>query len=75
MRIALVSAHYPPNFVSGGTLVPQRIAEGLARRGHRISVFAGSMDDGHRDLTVLPTLGGPGLQRPSPDPVTSAFNA
>ncbi|MDQ1377403.1 MAG: hypothetical protein QOE15_1576, partial [Acidimicrobiaceae bacterium] len=23
MRIVVVSAHYPPNFVSGGTLVPQ----------------------------------------------------
>ncbi|MGS0687140.1 glycosyltransferase [Nakamurella sp. GG22] len=64
MRIALVSAHYPPNFVSGGTLVPQRIAEGLARRGHRVSVFAGSMDDGHRDLTVRQelTAGGVAIQ-------------
>jgi len=52
VRIALVSAHYPPNFVSGGTLVPQRIAEGLARRGHQVGVFAGSMDDGRPDLTV-----------------------
>lgn len=51
MHIALVSAHYPPNFVSGGTLVPQRIAEGLAARGHRVSVFAGSYQDGRPDLT------------------------
>ena len=52
MHIALVSAHYPPNFVSGGTLVPQRIADGFAARGHRVSVFAGSLDDGEPDLTV-----------------------
>ncbi|MBM9467707.1 glycosyltransferase [Nakamurella leprariae] len=52
MRIAVVSAHFPPNFVSGGTLVPQRIAEGLAGRGHEVLVYAGSVDDGHPDLTV-----------------------
>ena len=52
MHIALVSAHYPPNFVSGGTLVPHRIAEGFARRGHRVSVFAGSFEDGQPDLSV-----------------------
>lgn len=51
MHIALVSAHYPPNFVSGGTLVPHRIAEGFAARGHRVSVFAGSYQDGRPDLT------------------------
>lgn len=61
MRIALVSAHYPPNFVSGGTLVPQRIAEGLARRGHRVSVFAGSTEDGQRDLTVRQELTADGV--------------
>jgi len=27
VRIATVTAHYPPNFISGGTLVPHRIAE------------------------------------------------
>src|SRR5437763_58442 len=26
MRIVVVSAHFPPNFVSGGTLAPQRQA-------------------------------------------------
>jgi glycosyltransferase involved in cell wall biosynthesis len=44
MRIAIVSAHYPPNFVSGGTLVPQRIAETLAARGHEVYVFAGEVE-------------------------------
>ena len=61
MRIALVSAHYPPNFVSGGTLVPQRIADGFARRGHQVSVFAGSIDDGQPDLTVRREVTGSGV--------------
>ena len=37
MRITFVSAHYPPNFVSGGTLQPQRLARGLRDRGHDVS--------------------------------------
>lgn len=45
-RVAIVSAHYPPNFVSGGTLVPQRTAHGLARRGWDVGVFAGWLGEG-----------------------------
>ena len=45
MKIAIVSAHYPPNFVSGGTLVPQRLARGFAARGHDVAVFAGWLGD------------------------------
>jgi glycosyltransferase involved in cell wall biosynthesis len=45
MRILTVSAHYPPNFVSGGTLQPQRISQGLRRRGHDVSVYAGWIGD------------------------------
>lgn len=45
MRIVVVSAHYPPNFVSGGTLQPQRLARGLRDRGHDVSVFAGWLGD------------------------------
>ncbi len=41
MRIVVVSAHFPPNFVSGGTLQPQRLAQGLRGRGHEVSVYAG----------------------------------
>ena len=44
MRITVVSAHYPPNFVSGGTLQPQRLARGLLQRGHDVRVFAGHLD-------------------------------
>lgn len=43
MRILQVSAHYPPDFVSGGTLIPQRIAQGLAAAGHEVAVFAGEL--------------------------------
>lgn len=52
MRIAIVTAHYPPNFVSGGTLVPKRIADEFAARGHLVSVFAGSINDGRPDMSV-----------------------
>lgn len=45
MRIVTVSAHYPPNFVSGGTLQPQRLSQGLRARGHDVSVFAGWLGD------------------------------
>ncbi len=41
MRIVVVSAHFPPNFVSGGTLQPQRLARALRSRGHDVSVYAG----------------------------------
>ncbi|MDQ1358784.1 MAG: hypothetical protein QOG44_3157, partial [Acidimicrobiaceae bacterium] len=50
MRIVVVSAHYPPNFVSGGTLVPQRLARGLAGRGHDVWVYAGSLDPQRKPL-------------------------
>ena len=45
MRILTVSAHYPPNFVSGGTLQPQRLSQGLRARGHEVSVYAGWIGD------------------------------
>ncbi len=51
-RIGVVSAHYPPNFVSGGTLVPQRLAEGLAGNGYEAGVFAGWIGDERPPLSV-----------------------
>jgi glycosyltransferase involved in cell wall biosynthesis len=48
VRIVLVSGHYPPNFVSGGSLQPQRIARGLRARGHDVSVYAGWSEE-HRE--------------------------
>ncbi len=47
-----VSAHFPPNFVSGGTLVPQRLARGLASRGHEVWVYAGHLDDAREPLST-----------------------
>lgn len=52
MRIVQVSAHYPPNFTSGGTLVPQRIARGLAERGHDSWVYAGYLDEARSPLST-----------------------
>jgi glycosyltransferase involved in cell wall biosynthesis len=50
MKIIVVSAHFPPNFVSGGTLVPQRTARLLAERGHDVKVFAGWLGDERHPL-------------------------
>lgn len=44
MRIVQVSAHFPPDFVSGGTLMPQRCAQAMAERGHESYVFAGDLN-------------------------------
>ncbi len=44
MRIAVVNAYFPPNFVSGGTLQPQRLARGLRGRGHDVAVYTGHLD-------------------------------
>lgn len=52
MRILIVSSHFPPNFVSGGTLVPYRAALALAARGHEVSVYAGRIDPSSPDLVV-----------------------
>ncbi|HEX7354331.1 MAG TPA: glycosyltransferase [Mycobacteriales bacterium] len=52
MRVLVVSAHYPPDFVSGGTLVPQRLARGLRDRGHDVHVYAGSIDPARPPLST-----------------------
>ena len=62
MRVVQVSAHYPPNFVSGGTLVPQRIAQGLARRGHDAWVYAGHLDDSREPLSTWSETDEAGVQ-------------
>jgi glycosyltransferase involved in cell wall biosynthesis len=51
VRILVVSAHYPPDFVSGGTLTPQRLARGLRSRGHDVTVYAGSLDSERAPLS------------------------
>jgi glycosyltransferase involved in cell wall biosynthesis len=52
MRILQVSAHFPPEFVSGGTLQPQRIAHGLRAAGHEVAVLAGSLDETRPPVTT-----------------------
>jgi glycosyltransferase involved in cell wall biosynthesis len=47
MRIAYVTAHLPPDFASGATLLVERLAREAARRGHRVEVFSGAI---HQDL-------------------------
>ncbi|MDQ6910208.1 MAG: glycosyltransferase, partial [Actinomycetota bacterium] len=61
MRIVVVSAHFPPNFVSGGTLQPQRIARGLRDRGHDVSVYAGWLGDARAPLETWDDIDETGL--------------
>lgn len=49
MRLVYVSSHYPPNWTSGGALVPQRQARAMAQRGHDVHVFAGCVDPDRPD--------------------------
>ena len=57
----MVSAHYPPNFVSGGTLSPQRQAQGLRAAGHDVSVYAGALDGDRPPLETFDTVDDTGL--------------
>jgi glycosyltransferase involved in cell wall biosynthesis len=61
MRIVVTSAHFPPNFVSGGTLQPQRLAHGLRARGHDVSVYAGWLDEGREPGTSWSELDATGM--------------
>ncbi|QDB78475.1 glycosyltransferase [Georgenia sp. 311] len=53
MRVVQVSAHFPPNFVSGGVLVPQRFARAAAAAGHESHVYAGYLDDARTPLSTF----------------------
>ena len=48
-----VSAHFPPNFVSGGVLVPQRFARAAAAAGHESHVYAGYLDEARTPLSTF----------------------
>lgn len=61
MRVVQVTAHYPPNLVSGGTLVPQRIARGLAARGHEMHVYSGHVGGRKPALTTWSEDDGQGV--------------
>ena len=57
----MVSAHYPPNFVSGGTLAPQRQAQGLAAAGFDVHVYAGWQGQERPPLDTFATVDETGL--------------
>lgn len=61
MRLVVVSAHYPPDFVSGGTLVPQRLARALRERGHDVRVYAGHLGAERPDLSTWSEVDDTGL--------------
>lgn len=54
-RVLVVSAHFPPDFVSGGTLAPERLARGLQARGYEVSVYAGHLDGSRPPLSTWTT--------------------
>lgn len=54
-RVLMVSAHFPPDFVSGGTLAPERLARGLQARGYDVSVYAGHLDGSRSPLSTWTT--------------------
>lgn len=51
MKIVQVSTLYPPELFSGGTLAPHSVARSLKRRGHEVSVYAGSSVFGEPAMT------------------------
>ncbi len=58
MRIAYVTAHLPPDFTSGATLLVERLAIEAAHRGHDVEVFSGAINQGLADGEVR-------IERPS----------
>lgn len=62
MRVVQVSAHFPPNFVSGGVLVPQRFARAAADAGHESYVYAGYLDDAREPLSTFTEVHDGGVQ-------------
>lgn len=49
MRIAYVTAHYPPDLTSGATLQVERLARRAAEIGHHVEVFSGAIAQGLAD--------------------------
>ena len=61
MIVLIASAHYPPNFVSGGALVPQQLAGKLRGLGHDVHVFAGWRGEGREPLEEWDEVGEEGV--------------
>ena len=49
MRLAYVTAHYPPDFTSGATLQVERLARRAVELGHDVEVFSGAIAMGLAD--------------------------
>ena len=49
MRIAYVTAHLPPDFTSGATLLVERLAHAAAASGHEVEVLSGAITLGLAD--------------------------
>ena len=52
MRIAYVTAHLPPDFTSGATLIVDRLARTAAELGHEVEVLSGAINLGLADNEV-----------------------
>ena len=61
MRIAYVTAHLPPDFTSGATLLVEQLAVEAAALGHEVEVLSGAINQGLADGEVR--LDGPGHDR------------
>ncbi|HUS44051.1 MAG TPA: glycosyltransferase [Ilumatobacteraceae bacterium] len=52
MRIAYVTAHLPPDFTSGATLLVERLAHEAVALGHEVEVLSGAINQGLVDGEV-----------------------
>ncbi len=84
MKIAVLTARYPPDFIGGGELSTAAIAEGLAARGHTVQVFTGAPKDQdetlnsvavHRRQSLHELWGKPLLEKRSSRRVRRVFEA
>jgi glycosyltransferase involved in cell wall biosynthesis len=62
LSVLLVSNFYPPHVVGGAELVARRQALGLASRGHKVQVLAGSVSASQDDRASLEREQADGLQ-------------
>lgn len=46
MRVAFVTAEFPPHTMGGAGVYAQKVTEGLAKRGHKVEVFAPACKSG-----------------------------
>jgi glycosyltransferase involved in cell wall biosynthesis len=56
MKIVFLSARYPPDFIGGGELSTAAIADGIAARGHDVTVLTGARADAQErrgTLTII----------------------